>query len=164
MRRNALAYAIALLAVSILGSSLTAGPLEAKSGIGASRGGAPFARWFHSAPPPAVQTQNLGLEEGWRPIGFSVGEPVSGLYLRVWGRVQFDRAEIVFRDGELEVVDLRQCVRSGGLYVLTEFDARREVMGVRMVVRARSDFAYVALKLGGDLLGEPGTPATAAAH
>ena len=163
MRRIGTVLVLALMAIPLAGSSLAVAPATAK-GLGAALATLPIVRGFQAEPPPAVLTQTFGLEEGWRPIGFSVGEKVSGLYLRVWGRVQFDRAEIVYADGGLEPVDLRQCVRGGGLYVLTEFDDRREVLGVRMIVRARSDFAYVALKLGGDLAPEDRTPAAAAAR
>lgn len=161
MRRIGTAFVLALMAIPLAGTPFALAPATAQ-GLGGALASLPVVRGLRSEPPPAVLTQTVGLEEGWRPIGFSVGEEVSGLYLRVWGRVEFDRAEIVYADGELQPVDLRHCVRGGGLYVLTEFDDRREVLGVRMVVRARSDFAYVALKLGGDLAPEGRSPAAAA--
>ena len=71
---------------------------------------------------------------------------------RVWaevaaGRVQFDWAEIVFANGDAQVVDMKEWERGTGYYELFDFRAGRKVDHVRMVARAVSSEAKIALKM-----------------
>ena len=93
-----------------------------------------------------VDGRRLEREEGWAPLGFQVEGKASALRLEVTGRVQFDRAEIVFEDGTLEPVDLHGAVRANGLFELARYAGSRDVMLVRVRARAASSRAQVALR------------------
>ena len=86
-------------------------------------------------------------EQGWRVVGFSVNEAVRGLYLEVAGKLEFDRAEVVYQDGALEPIDLKGAERHDGLFELSSLASPRAILGVRLRARARSSQAQVALRL-----------------
>ena len=68
-------------------------------------------------------------------------------YEVVAGKVQADWAEVVFENGDTQVVDFAEKTHDAGLYPLLDFRDGRKVDHVRMVARARSGEARVALKL-----------------
>lgn len=90
----------------------------------------------------------LDRDQGWTRVGFEVRDRGLGVYLDVGGRAQFDRAEIVFTDGEMASLDLGHVVRGRGLYELMTFEDEREVLCVRLLARARSSLAHVDVKIG----------------
>jgi len=123
------------------------------AGLAIGRLGLPFSlRFLHRAEgdDPPVGAIALARDEDWKTVGFQPGEAANALYLKVAGRVQFRVAEIVFTDGSLETLPLADAVRSDGLFALTSWNAEREFLGVRLMARARSSDAHVALVLGKD--------------
>ena len=71
---------------------------------------------------------------------------------RLWyevqnGKVQADWAEVVFANGETQVVDFSEHTQDPGLYPLLDFRNGRVVDHVRIVARAKTDDARVALRL-----------------
>jgi hypothetical protein len=98
---------------------------------------------------PALENASaLRREQGWTVLDLPVNEPASALYLEVTGRVQFDSAEIVFRDGAARALDLRGVVRGRGLFELHDFADVPEVATVRLTVRAATARACVGLRIG----------------
>ena len=65
----------------------------------------------------------------------------------VKGRVRFDWAEVVFGNGEAQVLDMKEFVRDPGFYLLLDFANGREIDHVRMVAKAESLEARVVLKI-----------------
>jgi len=63
------------------------------------------------------------------------------------GKVQVEWAEIVFGNGDAQVVDFNQKTQSNGPYRLVDIKDHRVVDHVRMVARAKSDEARVILRV-----------------
>lgn len=93
-------------------------------------------------------SESLFHEEDWAETVFDCNHAGDKVYLEVTkGRVQFDFAEVVFANGECQVVDFSNGVRDPGLYSLLDFRDGRTVDHVRLIARATSDEAKVALLL-----------------
>jgi hypothetical protein len=90
----------------------------------------------------------LQRTEGRRVLEFPVGEQAAGLFVRVSGDIEFERADIGFPDGSLQSVDAFGERRGSGIYRLVNFDEGRAVDWVRIVLRARSRNARVDLLIG----------------
>ena len=72
--------------------------------------------------------------------------------IRLWfevleGRVQADWAEVVFENGEVQVVEFPERTLGPGLYLLLDFRGGRRVDHVRMVARATNREAQLTLWL-----------------
>lgn len=92
--------------------------------------------------------ETLYREEDWAETVFDSNQRGSQLHLEVVsGRVQFDFAEVVFENGDTRVVDFANGVRGPGVYSLLDFRDGRRVDHVRLIARAKSDKARVALIL-----------------
>ena len=96
-----------------------------------------------NAPPE----QRLEASLGWRTIGFATHVSARGCFLRVQGRIEFDRAQVLFADGDLRELELRSARRGNGIYELTSWDEPRDVVCVRLRARACSDEARCELLL-----------------
>ncbi len=105
-------------------------------------------RFAYRAPSPPANSAALRPEYGWNDLRFEVGEHTVGVFLEVAGRVEFDRAELEFEDGETETVDLGHRRRGRGLYELASFDEPRGVREVRVHVRADDGDAWLGVRLG----------------
>jgi hypothetical protein len=160
MRRNAsgtvVAAALATIALTACGAAPVAafsyGPMStAAHNMAPWRVAVPLARFAlipFRAPAPSPEHVRLERDHGWTQVGFDVRDSGIGVYLDVQGRMQFDRAEIVFTDGELERIELHGASRGRGLYQLAEFGVEREVLCVRLLARAATPLAHVEVKLG----------------
>ncbi len=90
--------------------------------------------------------QTLDRDEDWTQTVFDSNQRGAKLYLEVVsGRVQFDFAEVVFENGDCRVVDFNNGVRRPGLYTLLDFPDGRRVDHVRLIARAKTEQAHVAL-------------------
>lgn len=105
-------------------------------------------RFAYRAPSPPANSAALRAEYGWNDLRFEVGEHTVGVFLEVAGRVEFDRAALVFEDGETETVDLGHRRRGRGLYELASFDEPRGVREVRVHARADAEEAWLGVRLG----------------
>ena len=92
--------------------------------------------------------ETLYREEDWAETVFDSDQRGSKLYLEVVnGKVQFDFAEVVFEDGDCQVVDFNEKTHVPGLYSLLDFADGRKVDHVRLIARAKTDEAKIALVL-----------------
>jgi hypothetical protein len=130
-------------------------PRGAHAGIAIPFGGRslawlPFLGGDRGTPSTAATADGVELarSERFDLVGFDVHDHGLGVYLDVDGRVAFDKAEVVFADGDLQAIDLKGVERGRGLYELASFGAERPVLGVRMHARALSPHARIALRLG----------------
>jgi hypothetical protein len=88
----------------------------------------------------------LNSQLGWQQVNFEADARASELYLDVLrGRVQFDRAEVVFRNGRHMVIDLNNRQRGRGRIQLVRFGDVRNVDRVIVTARARSSDVRIAL-------------------
>ena len=90
----------------------------------------------------------LVKDEDWTEFTLNIGRRGTKLWYEVAnGKVQADWAEVVFLNGESQVVDFAERTQDPGLYPLLDFGRGRIVDHVRMVARSKTDDARVALRL-----------------
>jgi hypothetical protein len=83
---------------------------------------------------------------GWQRVNFEADARSSALYLDVVrGRVQVDKAEIVFGNGSHMVVDLNDRARRRGRIQIADFNRLRNVERVIVTARPMSYDARIAL-------------------
>ena len=88
----------------------------------------------------------LNREDEWSEVVFNSDQRGEKLFLEVVdGRVQLDFAEVVFENGDCQVVDFSEKVHKPGFYSLLDFKDGRKVDHVRVFARAKSDEAKLAL-------------------
>lgn len=91
-------------------------------------------------------TEMLDRDEGWTDFTMDVDRRGTRLLLDIdRGRAQISFAEVVFENGETQVVDFNDRVHTNGMYELVDFKTGRKVDHVRIV--ARADKENVAIKL-----------------
>jgi len=107
-----------------------------------------------STVPPAANlilwedAENLVNDEEWTEFALNCENTGSKLWLQVVaGRVRFDWAEVVFGNGEAQVVDMKEDIRDPGYYLLLDFANGRMVDHVRVVAKTETPEARVALKM-----------------
>jgi hypothetical protein len=92
--------------------------------------------------------ETLVQDEDWTELTLSCDARGRKLYLEVAsGKVQGDWAEVVFENGDTQVVDFDEKTYGPGFYELLDFRDGRKVDHVRVVARARTGEARVVLRL-----------------
>ena len=95
-----------------------------------------------------VDGTTLEKADDWTEFTLNCGHRGSRLWYEVKsGKVQADWAEVVFSNGETQVVDFAERTQDPGLYPLVDFKDGRIVDHVRMVARSKSDDARIAMRL-----------------
>jgi hypothetical protein len=90
----------------------------------------------------------LYREDDWVEFTLDCNARGSKLWFEVHeGRLQVDWAEVVFQNGEVQVVEFPERSLSRGIYQLLDFRDGRRVEYVRMVARATSGEAQLGLWL-----------------
>jgi hypothetical protein len=92
-------------------------------------------------------SQSLDRDDGWSDFTLNVDARGRALYLEVRGRVQLSFAEVVFDNGETQVVDLADATLKNGVYLLLDFKDGRKVDHVRLVAAAKSKDAKVIVRM-----------------
>jgi len=104
-----------------------------------------------TAPPAAAlvweDSETLTQEDDWTEFTLGANRHGRRLYVEIVGKAQLNFAEVVFANGDTQVVDFADKSRDTGLYSLLDFADGRKVDHVRMVARARSDEARVILRM-----------------
>jgi len=92
--------------------------------------------------------ETLARDEDWTEFTLNTDSRGTRLWLQVVaGRAQFDWAEVVFENGDTRVVDMKEWTRDPGYYELLDFRDGRRVDHVRLVARAKTPEARVALQM-----------------
>jgi hypothetical protein len=91
--------------------------------------------------------ETLLKPEGWTEFALEVNDRGDRLYLELTGRTQLDWAEVVFGNGQAEVVDFSARTRQPGIYPLLDFRDGRTVRYVRLLARAQSPESRVIVRL-----------------
>lgn len=102
--------------------------------------------------PPAdwKQSEDLDNEDGWTDFTMNVDRRGRQLLLQITeGPAQLNFAEIVFENGETQVVDFNEHVHARGTYSLLDFKDGRKVDHVRIVAKASGDETEITLHLIG---------------
>jgi hypothetical protein len=93
-------------------------------------------------------SETLYREDDWTEFTLDCNERGSKLWFEVTsGRLQVDWAEVVFANGEVQVVEFPERSLRRGLYELLDFRDGRQVDYVRMVAKASSNEAKLSLLL-----------------
>jgi hypothetical protein len=105
-----------------------------------------------SAPPAQTalvweDAETLSKDDDWTEFTLGADRQGRKLYVEIAGKAQLNFAEVVFANGETQVVDFEDKTRETGLYSLLDFADGRKVDHVRMVARARSDEARIILRM-----------------
>ncbi len=110
-------------------------------------------RWADAiATPPSeaivwLDSQTLRRRDDWTEFTLDVRGSARRLYFDVDREVQLEFAEVVFANGEAQVVDFARRLPDPGMYTLIAFGDRRRIDHVRMVARAMSPEARVVLQM-----------------
>jgi len=92
--------------------------------------------------------ETLTRDEDWTEFTLNCNNTGTKLWLEVVsGEAQFDWAEVVFGNGEAQVVDMSEWKRGPGYYLLLDFRNGRTVDHVRLVARTETPEARVVLKI-----------------
>ena len=92
--------------------------------------------------------ETISKEDDWTEFSLNCDARGTKLWYEVVsGKVQADWAEVVFENGDTQVVDFSEKTQVAGLYPLLDFRDGRKVDHVRMVARAKSDEARVVLRM-----------------
>jgi hypothetical protein len=93
-------------------------------------------------------TELLDRDEEWTEFTMNVDRRGTRLLLDIdRGRAQLSFAEVVFDNGETQVVDFNDRVHTNGIYELVDFRSGRKVDHVRIVARADRENAAIRLHL-----------------
>jgi hypothetical protein len=86
-------------------------------------------------------------DEDWVDVTLGVNQRGGALYFKLDGKAQLNFAEVVFGNGDVQVVDFKDKTRKSGIYSLLNFRNGREVSYVRIVARSKSDETRITLLL-----------------
>lgn len=105
-----------------------------------------------SLPPANVRvwtaSEDLDREDGWTDLMMDVDRRGTRLVLEVdEGPAQISFAEVVFENGEAQVVDFDDKVHGQGAYTLLDFKDGRKVDHVRVVARAQRNETEIRVHL-----------------
>lgn len=105
-----------------------------------------------AAPTPEARVwrdeAELDPDDGWTEFTMNVDRRGSKLLLEIAkGPAQISFAEVVFENGEAQVVDFNDHAHKLGLYSLLDFKDGRKVDHVRIVAKADSEETEIALHL-----------------
>jgi hypothetical protein len=101
----------------------------------------PAHREWHSS-------EALEREDGWTDFTMDVDRRGTKLFLQIdRGAAQISFAEVVFENGETQVVDFNDHVHRTGVYELLDFRNGRKVDHVRVVAKASTRESEITLHL-----------------
>ena len=93
-------------------------------------------------------TELLSRDDGWTDFTMNVDRRGSQLFLQIdRGGAQISFAEIVFDNGDAQVVDFNDRTHRSGVYSLLDFKDGRKVDHVRVVARSDSQESAITLHL-----------------
>ncbi|MGZ7031117.1 MAG: hypothetical protein ACXVIJ_04030 [Thermoanaerobaculia bacterium] len=103
-------------------------------------------------PPANVRVWNsnerIDREDGWTDLTMDVDRRGSRLMMEIdKGPAQISFAEVVFENGETQVVDFNERVQGRGIYTLLDFRDGRKIDHVRLVARATRAATDIRLHL-----------------
>jgi len=103
--------------------------------------------------PPApsrvwTEAETLENEDGWTDFTLNVDKRGKSMLLEIdRGAAQVSFAEVVFENGDAQVVDFNDRVHASGVYSLIDFADGRKVDHVRIVAKADTNQSVIRLYL-----------------
>ncbi len=90
----------------------------------------------------------LAADDDWTELTLNCENTGTKLWLEiVSGRARFDWAEVVFENGETQVVEMQEFSRDPGFYPLLDFAGGRMVDHVRLVAKSETPETKVVLRI-----------------
>ena len=90
----------------------------------------------------------LDRDEGWTDFTMNIDQRGTGLLLEIdRGAAQVSFAEVVFENGDAQVIDFNDRVHASGVYSLIDFKDGRKVDHVRLVAKSDSRESVIRLHL-----------------
>jgi hypothetical protein len=94
------------------------------------------------------QSKNVFRRDGLSEIELWADERGTEVWLEVVdGVMQFERGEIIFRNGKRQPIDMRGLTRGRGFYPIVDFRGWREVSRLKLLARAVTPGARVGLHM-----------------
>jgi len=94
------------------------------------------------------ESEDLDRKDGWTEFTLNVDRRGSKLLLKIdEGPAQISFAEVVFENGEAQVVDFADKRQNQGIYSLLDFKDGRKVDHVRIVAQAARDSTEITVHL-----------------
>lgn len=103
--------------------------------------------------PPAgsrawTDSATIEREDGWTDFSLNVDRRGTGLILQIdKGTAQISFAEVVFENGDTQVVDFNDKTHARGIYSFLDFKDGRKVDHVRLVAKADSEVSEITMYL-----------------
>jgi len=99
---------------------------------------------------PWTGSETLDREDGWTDFTLNIDRRGTGLLLDIdRGAAQVSFAEVVFENGDAQVVDFNDRVHATGVYSLLDFKDGRKVDHVRVVAKADTRESVIRVHLLG---------------
>ena len=86
-------------------------------------------------------------DEEWVDANFGVDGRGDALFLEIKGKAQINFAEVVFANGNAQVVDFNEKTHGSGIYKLLDFADGRHVKTVRILAKSKADETTLAVYL-----------------
>lgn len=129
-------------------------PVRARVALVAPLRYLPLALWSAPVivPPPRERiawedSEVFRKDEEWTEIRLGVHDQGHALLLEVDGKARLDFAEVVFENGDTQVVDFDRRVVERGHFELLNFKDGRRVSHVRLLAKAESETARLVLRM-----------------
>ncbi|HVR38935.1 MAG TPA: hypothetical protein VMU84_07545 [Thermoanaerobaculia bacterium] len=95
-----------------------------------------------------ASSESLDREDGWTDFSLNVDQRGRQLLLEIdHGAAQISFAEVVFENGDAQIVDFNDSIHRNGIYSLLDFKDGRKVDHVRIVAKADRDSTDIRLHL-----------------
>ncbi len=92
-------------------------------------------------------SEEIHNDEGWVDTNLGVDNTGSALFIKIDGLAQLSFAEVVFGNGNVQVVDFNDSAQRAGVYSLLDFSDGRHVSSVRLLAKSNSDDSKLTLYL-----------------
>jgi hypothetical protein len=91
--------------------------------------------------------ESIDRDEGWVDSNFGIDESGNALFLNLTGTTALNFAEVVFANGNVQVVDFNANSHAPGFYRLLDFNDGRHVKTVRILAKSESDTTKLSVYL-----------------
>ena len=86
-------------------------------------------------------------DEGWVDTNFGVDGHGDALFLQIGGSAQLSFAEVVFANGNVQVLDFNDRTHGDGIYRLLDFSDGRHVKTVRLLAKSKQEETKLSVYL-----------------
>lgn len=92
-------------------------------------------------------SEEIHSDEGWVDTNLGVDGTGNALFIKIDGLAQLSFAEVVFGNGNVQVVDFNDSAQRAGVYNLLDFSDGRHVNAVRLLAKSNSDDSKLTVYL-----------------